>query len=200
MINEDGAAVAAPAGTTTADMAQFTPRLGGVSKRGLPVFDIDTADEFHSFAKGQKKFREWKKHTKSQEIRQWANKNYGKSFMVHHNGNYMTVNRTRKQDIKECFDMSEQYKLLVEAVDYDNKEGFFKSVKDIAKKLYDALTSNHWEVMGMYEDMLKRALSQGVKFLDDVIKKHLEKVEQKKWKDSVVLDFSYFLAKEYKYT
>jgi hypothetical protein len=190
MINEDGTAM-----TTTGDMAQFTPPIGGVATRGLKTFDIDTADEFHSFAKGQKKFREWKKHTKSQEIRQWANKNYGKSFMVHHNGNYIKVNRSKvNESIEETYEL-----IVLEAIDFKNRDGFINGLKDLADKLYKAEVSNNWEHMGMYGHAFKNALTQGKEFLDDKIKGMIAKLDSRKWKDSDVLDFSYFIAHEHKF-
>ncbi len=58
-----------------------------------PCFKIDCNDEYNSFAQGVKSFHRWSQHTKSENIRQWANQNKGKSFYVTHNGSYTKVKR-----------------------------------------------------------------------------------------------------------
>lgn len=89
MIKEDSVA---------ADAAQVSEPIGKTC-RGLPCFDVDSSDELHSFHKGIKKFHLWKKHTKSEEIRKWAKNNPGKSFVVHHNGNYIKIHRGKDKGI-----------------------------------------------------------------------------------------------------
>jgi hypothetical protein len=85
ILREDGDAVP-PTGTSTPDMAQgpgmrLQPEM---SFRDLPCFTVKSGGEFHSFAKGIKNFHLWRQHTKSEQIRQWANQNPGKSFYVKH--------------------------------------------------------------------------------------------------------------------
>jgi hypothetical protein len=60
---------------------------------GKPCFNIDCPDEYNSFARGIKSFHRWSQHTKSENIRHWANQNKGKSFYITHNGSYTKVQR-----------------------------------------------------------------------------------------------------------
>lgn len=64
--------------------------------KGMPVFEVDSSDEYHSFSRGVKTFKRWKQHTKSESIRQWANENKGKSFYISHNENYTYIDRSKK--------------------------------------------------------------------------------------------------------
>lgn len=84
------------ASTTTADV----PMQPGIIKpdgfvRGTPTFDIDDSGEFHSFAKGIKRFHLWKQHTKSETVRNWARQNPGKEFYVRHQGHHTLIRRGR---------------------------------------------------------------------------------------------------------
>lgn len=63
--------------------------------RGLPLFYLESEKEFNSFFRGFKTFRFWKQHTKSEKIRQWANKNPYKNFYVSYNNLYIKINRER---------------------------------------------------------------------------------------------------------
>ena len=73
------------------------PSVIGKQHRGLPCFDIDCQSEFNSFFRGIKSFRRWKAHTKSEEIRGWANTNPNKDFYIHNNGTFIKVQRKKKQ-------------------------------------------------------------------------------------------------------
>lgn len=92
-------------GVGTGDMAQGDSKLKQrpaarieptKSFKGVPCFNIEKSDEYHSFCKGIKTFKQWGQHTKSQDIRGWANQNKGKSFYVSHNENYTYIDRSKK--------------------------------------------------------------------------------------------------------
>ena len=61
--------------------------------REKACFEMDNSDEYNSFCQGEKKHHRWGKHTKSSEIRQWANENRGKEFYVTHNNSYTLIKR-----------------------------------------------------------------------------------------------------------
>ena len=63
--------------------------------REKACFEMDDSDEYNSFCQGKKKHHRWGKHTKSAEIRQWANENQGKEFYVTHNNSYTLVKRKK---------------------------------------------------------------------------------------------------------
>lgn len=63
--------------------------------RGTPCFNVDDSGEFHSFAKGVKRFHLWKQHTKSETIRQWAKQNPKSDFYLHHQGHHTLIRRKK---------------------------------------------------------------------------------------------------------
>jgi len=78
----------------TGDMAPAFKMIKPDSEfNGHACFKIDCPDEYNSFAQGIKSFHRWSQHTKSENIRQWANQNKGKSFYVTHNDSYTKVKR-----------------------------------------------------------------------------------------------------------
>ena len=98
-LNEEAAS-----GTTTGDMAQGPGQVLGAVKRkphfefrGAPGFDMKDAHEFHSFAQGVKKFHHWRKHTSSEDIRQWAKENPKTDFYIKHNDHYYKVTRGKRK-------------------------------------------------------------------------------------------------------
>jgi hypothetical protein len=64
--------------------------------QGNPCFNVDTQAEYNSFCKGVKRFHLWRQHTKSEDIRQWANANPGRDFYISHAGSYTKINRSKK--------------------------------------------------------------------------------------------------------
>lgn len=80
----------------TSDIA---PGFGKISPshsfRNLPCFELEDSSEYHSFCKGKKTHTRWKKHTKSESIRQWANENPGKDFFVMHSGSFTKITRKK---------------------------------------------------------------------------------------------------------
>lgn len=81
---------------TTGDMAGGFAKIQPEQFRGYPCFKLDSQDEYNSFCKGVKSFRRWARHTKSEEVRQWANKNPYKDFYITHNGSYTFIKRSKK--------------------------------------------------------------------------------------------------------
>jgi len=81
--------------SSAGDIAVQPGVIGQDTHKGMPVFTVDSSEEFHSFAKGIKTFHRWLKHTKSEEIRQWANSNPGKDFVVKHSEYFITVKRPK---------------------------------------------------------------------------------------------------------
>lgn len=82
----------------TGDMAPAFNAGAGTSKsfKGMPCFELGSANEYNSFCKGIKTFKRWSQHTKSEGVRQWANANKGKSFYVSYNENYTYIDRSKK--------------------------------------------------------------------------------------------------------
>lgn len=81
---------------STTDVAMQGEIIGADSHhRSIECFDIEDQSEFHSFCKGIKSFHRWRKHTKSEKIRKWANQNRGKDFYIHHNGAFMKIRRSK---------------------------------------------------------------------------------------------------------
>jgi hypothetical protein len=180
-----------------ADMAQASSVIGEPQCRGHKCFSLDDAHEFHSFQKGKKTFHRWAKHTKSEEIRQWAKSNPGRNFYVNHEGNYMLINRSKQRSITmESIDCSAEFKLITEAIDLKDKNSFFKGIKDVAKKVYNAYHDNDWERYYAFEDVLRRTLDMGAEYIDEITQKLIKKLEAKKWdKQDQVAEFAYYLMK-----
>jgi hypothetical protein len=63
---------------------------------GSPCFHVDSQSEYNTFCKGVKRFHLWKQHTKSEDIRQWANANPGRDFYISNGGSYTKINRRKK--------------------------------------------------------------------------------------------------------
>lgn len=92
-------------GSVAADIAVSDGNVVGKQTRVKPHFDhngkagfeIDSEGEFHSFAQGIKRFRLWRKHTASEDIRKWANQNPGKDFVIRHGDKYYGVSRGKKK-------------------------------------------------------------------------------------------------------
>jgi len=89
-INEDETAA-----TSAGDVA-IQPSVIGTQHRGIPCFDIQCKSEFNGFNRGIKTYRQWRRHVKSEEIRQWANKNPYKDFYIHNDGTYIKVSRGKR--------------------------------------------------------------------------------------------------------
>lgn len=94
LLREDGAVTS---GTSTTDIAagpgmRIQPEM---SFRDLPCFKLHSEAELSSFAQGIKKFRTWRQHTQSENVRKWANENRGKDFYVTHGERYMRINRKK---------------------------------------------------------------------------------------------------------
>ena len=81
--------------TSSGDVA-IQPTVIGKQHRGLQCFDIECTSEFGSFFRGVKTFSRWRRHTKSEEIRQWARTNPYKDFYIHNNGKYIKVQRKKQ--------------------------------------------------------------------------------------------------------
>lgn len=174
--------------TCTGDMAQATPKVGSTVEkrkfkkkkkskimediesgeqktfRGDPVFDLDSSDEFHSFAKGTKNFRQWRKHTRSEDIRQFANKNYAKDFYVTHQGAYIKVHRGRPMKVESTDALG---LLLTEAWLFGTKEEVWDSLKRAAKSIMKYYRQNDPEGTYAYAGAMQHVVLQGNKFIDD---------------------------------
>ena len=83
-------------GESTADIAQGPGSRGPVQHRGLPVFKIDSHNEFQNFNRGTKlKFKQWRKLVSSPEVHEWASNNKGKDFYINHQDIFIKVKRSK---------------------------------------------------------------------------------------------------------
>lgn len=84
--------------TVSGDVALADTVFGPDSYVGeVPCFNIDDNSEYVSFCKGKKIHHRWNKHTRNENIRQWAKKNPNKIFFVTNNGHYTKIVRNRSK-------------------------------------------------------------------------------------------------------
>lgn len=82
---------------SVADIATAPKRMEIELFRGLPVFDLESHDEWNSFNSGCKvKFAHWNKLLNSETVKEWARNNQYKSFYLRHHNSLIKINREKQ--------------------------------------------------------------------------------------------------------